>query len=446
MMILLAAAVGCGAPSSSTSLLAAPVKESKFPKSGVLKQKLPAPASSVTVAGGGRYLIFHLPTLRQLSVFDVSERKIVKHLRIGADDILLAAGMDKLLIVARDHKLIQRWDLATFKKELTLPLEETATIDAFVMGAGSAGPALLLTRKGARFYDPLTLKKVSFGQPDNFWKAHPSSPLRIRASLDGTSFTAWAPGSSPSGIRLLTLMGKTHVVRSQHQSAGYLIPSPDGSLVLTSSGVYSQELTPLNKARFDGLRCLPTYHPAYIMGAKGVGPYYGQRSKAKPSLSFFTANDRQPLITLPDLEELQGAYSGRLPIGQRIHFFPTANLLLTLAPTNEELILRRVSLIEAMKQKGIDYLFPSSVPPKRVIAGDTYTYEIEILSARRRAKAALNSGPEGMRLRRNRLTWIVPTTHEPGPESVILTLTDSSGQEVFHAFKIQVEGGVKSQK
>ena len=242
------------------------------------------------------------------------------------------------------------------------------------------------------------------------------------------------------------MIGKAHVGRSQHQSAGYLIPSPDGSLVLTSSGVYSQELTLLNKARFDGLRCLPTYHPAYIMGVKGVGPYYGQRPETKPLLSFFTANDRQLLITLPDLEELHGAHSGRLPIDQRIHFFPAENLLLTLATTNEELILRRVSLIEAMKQKGIDYLFPSSVPPKRVIAGDTYTYEIEILSARRRAKVSLNSGPEGMRLRRNRLTWIVPNTHEPGPESVILTLTDSSGQEVFHAFKIQVERGVKSQK
>ena len=258
------------------------MKEPNFPKSGMLKRTLPSTASSVTAVGGGRFLIFHLPKLRQLAVFDVAAGKIVKHLRIGADDILLAGGMDKLLMVARDHKLIQRWDLKSFKKELTLPLEETATIDALVMGAGSSGPALLLTRKGARFYDPLTLKQVSFGQKDTFWMAHPSHPLRIRASLDGTSFTAWAPGISPSGIRLLTLIGKSHHVRSQHSSAGYLIPSPDGSLVLTSGGVYSQELTQLNKARFDGLRCLPTYHPAYIMGVKGTGPYYGQRPKAKP--------------------------------------------------------------------------------------------------------------------------------------------------------------------
>lgn len=438
MMFLLAAALGCGAPSSTTSVMAAPVSAPKFPESGVIKQKLASAASSVTAAGGGRYLIFHLPKLRQLAVFDVSRAKIVKHLRIGADDILLAGGMDKLLMVARDHKLIQRWNLKSFNKDLTLPLEETASIDAFVMGAGSAGPALLLTRKGARFYNPDTLKQVSYGQPDNFWMAHPSHPLHIRASLDGASFTAWAPGISPSGIRLLTLIGKTHHVRSQHSSAGYLIPNPGGSLVLTSGGVFSEELTQLNKVRFDSLRCLPTYHPAYIMGVKGTGPYYGQRPKAKPSISFFTANDRQLLITLPELEELHGAYSARLPIDQRIHFFPNANLLLTLTPSNDELILRRVSLVEVMKEKGVDYLFASSVPPKRVTAGGTYTYELQILSARGRARATLDSGPAGMKLRRNRLTWQVPATQEPGPQSVILTLTDASGQEVFHAFKVEV--------
>jgi len=379
-----------------------------------------------------------LPTLRQLSVFDVASAKIVKHLRLGADDVPIAGGMDQLLVLARDARVLQRWDLKTFKKTLTLPLEETATIDGFVMGAGSAGPALMLTRRGARFYDPLTLKKISFGQKDNFWMPHPSHPLRVRASLDGTHFAAWAPGISPSGIRLLTLMGQTHQLRSQHTSAGYLIPSPDGSLVLTSSGVYSQELTPLNKARFEGLRCLPAYHPAYLMGVKGTGPYYGQRPKTKPSISFFTANDRQLLITLPELEELHGAYSARLPIDQRIHFFPNANLLITLVPSNDTLILRRVSLIETMKEKGIDYLFAASVPPKRVVAGGTYTYDLQIQSARGRARATLDSGPAGMKLRRNRLTWKVPATAEPGPQSVILTLTDASKQEVFHSFKVEV--------
>ena len=53
-------------------------------------------------------------------------------------------------------------------------------------------------------------------------------------------------------------------------------------------------------------------------------------------------------------------------------------------------------------------------------------------------RISLDSGPEGMKLKRNRLTWKVPADIEPGPTSVILTLTDASGQEVFHSFTLKV--------
>ena len=182
---------------------------------------------------------------------------------MGGDDLLIAGGMHHLVVVSRDHRVIQRWDLKTL---LTLALDQ---IDQLAMGYASAGPAMLNTRKGLRFYDPQTLKRVSYSEPDNLWGSHPQYPAIIRASADGMAFTAWVPRISPNGIRLLTLEGNKYSMRSQHASAGYLIPSADGSLVLTSSGVYSQELVKLNKNRFDGLK-------AYILGVKGVGPYYGQ--------------------------------------------------------------------------------------------------------------------------------------------------------------------------
>ena len=43
---------------------------------------------------------------------------------------------------------------------------------------------------------------------------------------------------------------------------------------------------------------------------------------------------------------------------------------------------------------------------------------------------------QGMKVRRNRLTWKVPSNHKPGPVSVILTLTDASGPEVFHSYTL----------
>ena len=43
-----------------------------------------------------------------------------------------------------------------------------------------------------------------------------------------------------------------------------------------------------------------------------------------------------------------------------------------------------------------------------------------------------------MKLRRNRLTWKVPANQKPGPASIILTLSDASGQEVFHSYTLKV--------
>ena len=432
-------ALGCAAPHTGNTLIAAQnVKAPEFPESGVLRKKLPAPTTSVTVAGGGRYLVFHLAKQRKLAIFDVTKAKIIEYLPMGGDDLLIAGGMHHLVVVSRDHKMIQRWDLKTFKKGLTLALDEPGQIDQLAMGYASAGPVMLNTRTGLRFYDPQTLKRVSYSEPDNLWGSHPQYPAIIRASADGMAFTAWVPRISPNGIRLLTLEGNKYSLRSQHTSAGYLVPNADGSLVLTSSGVYSQELVKLNKNRFEGLRCLPALHPAYILGVKGVGPYYGQTPKTHPTLSIFTANDRQLLTTIPDLEELTGTYGRSVPLEQRVFFLPTANLLITLPTTNDEIVLRKLSIVEILEKSGIDYLFAESVPPRAIAASETFSYEIATRSARGKVRISLDSGPEGMQLKRNRLTWKVPADFEPGPTSVILTLTDASGQEVFHSFTLKV--------
>ena len=439
MMALAMVALGCAAPSSAPSLAAAPhLKAPEFPESGVIRKKLPAPTTSVTVAGGGRYLVFHLAKQRKLAIFDVTQAKITKYLPMGGDDLLIAGGMHHLVVVSRDHRVIQRWDLKTFQKGLTLALDEPGQIDQLAMGYASAGPVMLNTRKGLRFYDPQTLKRVSYSEPDNLWGSHPQYPAIIRASADGMAFTAWVPRISPNGIRLLTLEGNKYSMRSQHASAGYLIPSSDGSLVLTSSGVYSQELVKLNKNRFDGLRCLPALHPAYILGVKGVGPYYGQTPKTHPTLSIFTANDRQLLTTIPDLEELTGTFGLSVPLDQRVFFLPTANLLITLPTTNDEIVLRKLSIVDILQKSSIDYLFVESVPARAIATGETFTYDIATRSARGKVRISLDSGPEGMKLKRNRLTWKVPADIEPGPTSVILTLTDASGQEVFHSFTLKV--------
>jgi hypothetical protein len=50
----------------------------------------------------------------------------------------------------------------------------------------------------------------------------------------------------------------------------------------------------------------------------------------------------------------------------------------------------------------------------------------------------LESRPKGMRLSPSgRLTWDVPADFAEGEATVILTLRDASGREVFHSFIIR---------
>src|SRR5262249_30090544 len=82
---------------------------------------LPASMQQACVGGGGRYLILHLPQQRKLAVFDSNEAKVVKYLPVAEDEISFTAGLDKLFVALPAANLLQRWDLTTFEKELTVP-------------------------------------------------------------------------------------------------------------------------------------------------------------------------------------------------------------------------------------------------------------------------------------------------------------------------------------
>ena len=180
--------------------------------------------------------------------------------------------------------------------------------------------------------------------------------------------------------------------------------------------------------------CLPALHPAYILGVKGVGPYYGQTPKTHPTLSIFTANDRQLLTTIPDLEELSGTFGRSVPLDQRVFFLPTANLLITLPTTNDEIVLRKLSIVDIRNPVLIICLWnrfrPAPLPPVKhspTTSPRLGPWQGAISRQRPRRHEAQAQPPNGK---------CPPILARP--TSVILTLTDASGQEVFHSFTLKV--------
>src|SRR5262249_3001241 len=130
-------------------------------------RQLPAAAERVVAGGGGRYLILHLPSLRQLVVFDATQARIVKYLPLAEDTVHFAAGMDRLFVYLPTANVLQRYNLNTFEKEATLPFPVPGQVSALVMGSASRGP-LVAAAPGSKktgglyFLDPVTLKEMDY--------------------------------------------------------------------------------------------------------------------------------------------------------------------------------------------------------------------------------------------------------------------------------------------
>src|SRR5262249_34055183 len=130
---------------------------------------LPAAIGDGAVGGAGRYLLFHLPTHRKLAVFDSTEAKIVNYISAADDSVFFAAGAEKLMIVLGNSKVIQRWNLKTFEREVASPVPVNGIVKGIAMGHSSNGPLLMYWAEGSdqiarthlEFFDIKTMKMLA---------------------------------------------------------------------------------------------------------------------------------------------------------------------------------------------------------------------------------------------------------------------------------------------
>ena len=401
---------------------------------------LPAEVENVAFGGGGRYMILHLPRLHKLAIFDINAAKITRYISLGSDDIFFAAGNEKLIVTLNDQNIIQRWSLLTGERELNVPLPDAASLRAIALGAASDGPLLMLPRQGeASYLDIATLSRLDVEFPHGgFSGNHPSYPYRIWAAGDGTVFTGCSPDLSPSGLAYMMLRGSKSEPRTGWDSCGYVVPNLDGSLVCTSRGIYNAELRQIDPDHFKNVECLPAFDSLYFVGV------FAQNGDAykKATLGVYSAADRRLLVTLPPFEEMDTPDQwarGKMTLDKCILFAPAANLLVTLADDHSRLVLRRLNILDALEKAGIDYLFVASLPERHAVRGKRYTYQLAVKSKRGGVRYTLDSAPKGMTLSKTgRLEWQTPAD-AAAQESILVTVRDSSGQEVFHSFVISID-------
>jgi hypothetical protein len=124
---------------------------------------------------------------------------------------------------------------------------------------------------------------------------------------------------------------------------------------------------------------------------------------------------------------------------RHLFLIPDAKLLVATSQTNDKLILHRFDLDAILAKSDVDYLFVSSRAPATAVRGEAFRYPIEVKSRKGGVKFNLDAAPKGLTLdAKGVITWNVPKDFDGDSASVILTISDKSGQETIHSFVVSV--------
>jgi S1-C subfamily serine protease len=422
-------------PGSDSWITVAPLKQDKE------ERALPSAVEAVCHGGGGRFLILHLPKERKLAVFDVNEAKVVKYIPVAEDKIFFAAGMDKLFVLLPNANVIQRWDLMTFEKEKTVPSPMKGAVSGMIVGSASQGPLLVYggtnTRGESYLIDAVSLTALPGDPPTGFG---PGTAGRV--SPDGRLFTSYIPDSSPQSHAFHLLLGNTIKRGGFERDAdnsevnGHVAPGPDGRYIFSAKGVFTAEGKPVGKVDGQGGHYC-------IAPAEGGGTFYLNLdlNKGANTLTLNIVGDARHVGDL-DVEvpkEINTWDREKLPNDLRFLFVPSAKLLAVLPRTNDKLLLYRVDVDQMLDKVVRDYLLTTSTPPATFAKGAAYAYQVVVKSKKGGVKYKLDAGPKGMKIADDgKISWDVPANFDEEETAVILSISDASGQEIFHSFKISV--------
>ncbi|MEQ8791090.1 MAG: putative Ig domain-containing protein [Pirellulaceae bacterium] len=409
------------------------------------RQEIPLPETvdEIDVGGGGRYLALHFKALHKIGIFDVNQLKIAGYVSAADADTKFAAGATKMIVVSGDSGVMARWDLATQERELTQTIDLRGPAGHALLGAMSAGPAIISGGGKASVVDMNTLQVTPFAS-SNMRRGF-DTRANIRISADGSVLGVWESGVSPSGLQSYVNLGDTWTGYYEHDSVGAIVPSPDGRLLYTGRGIFTNQLRRIGDVKSNTSlgSSIPAVHGPYFVTVDS-GDIRDREKKAEKVYLKLEGDDR-PLADIPNLEQIHNPEDRfarqTLSLDKRLFLIPDAGVVVQLASTKQKLVVVSFDVDKALKESDVDYLIVASRPPLAVKAGEPIEYQIDVKSKSGGVKYSLDAGPAGMTISpTGLLTW--NTTAESAAKSnVIVSVADDSGQQVFHTFDLTVHGG-----
>ena len=118
---------------------------------------------------------------------------------------------------------------------------------------------------------------------------------------------------------------------------------------------------------------------------------------------------------------------------------PDAKVVISVPAGGEKLTMHRFDVDQALEQSGIDYLLVTSAPPASAKKGAAFEYALAVKSKKGGLKYHVESGPKGLAISTTgKVTRDVPADFDDKEVAVIVSVTDSAGQEAFHTFKLAI--------
>lgn len=390
-------------------------------------KRLPDAFSDVCLGGGGRYLIFRLPKLKKLAIFDFNEARVTKYIPLAEDNIAFAAGLHSLVIGLRESGKLERWSLKTFERERSAAPPFREEIGSIILGHASNGPLVV----NGFFLDLQTYHPLPVRDPKGSERVF-SDGYRF-PSGDGTVFGAWKTNQSPDESTAFVLEGNV-LKRYDEGGLKHVIPGPDGRTIYTALGICSSTLKRFDRDDASYGYCLPAVHGDYFLSLTSA-------SSGKPGLTIYLRGLRQPIAKLDKINHglsFDGWDRETFGPWRRVFMVPDAQLIAVLPPTNDQVVLYKFDAAAALESSDQDYLIVASQPPPEVKAGATFSYAIKVKSNHLKLTFSIDSGPDGMSVSPEGVVTWTPGDAAKGNQDVILTIKNGGGQEVFHTFTLQV--------
>jgi hypothetical protein len=195
---------------------------------------------------------------------------------------------------------------------------------------------------------------------------------------------------------------------------------------------------------------VPTVDSLYYMSIGGLAAALPEArhpvaAPGEVTAAIHATGDGTRLFTVHGLIEMAGQdrndlfIESDLTVDKRFHLVPAAHLLITIPPSNDRLVLRRLDVEEALGRTSY-YLAVAALPALAVAPGQKIEQQVVARSKKGGLTYAVANGPNGLGVAADgKLTWLVPKELSGKDVQAVVSVGDASDREVFLTFKIHVK-------